>query len=80
MTMHHHQWAVTHYLLLGLPTTEAFSERLTSWHCTTCAAWCDITGEVRHGFPLENPPFWDRLAARQPPRDTPPRRPAWRSP
>ena len=59
-----HEWKVLAYVLLGLPTTEGFSERLTFWHCTTCAAWCNITGEVRHRFPLESPPFWDRLAAR----------------
>ena len=61
---HAHRWAVTSYTLLSLPTTEGFSERLTSWHCTTCAAWCDITGEVKHGYPLQEPAFWDRLGAR----------------
>ena len=62
---HTHHWAVTDYLLLGLPTTEHFSERFTSWRCTTCPAFCDITGDVRHGFPLENPLFWDRITAQQ---------------
>ena len=63
---HAHRWVTTDYVLLGLPTTEGFSERITSWGCTGCNAWCDITGEVRHGYPLESPDFWDRLAARQP--------------
>ena len=65
MSMHTHQWAVTQYVLLSLPNVDHFSERLTSWGCSGCPAWCDITGEVRHGFALKTPDFWDRLAARQ---------------
>lgn len=61
---HTHAWHVSEYLLLSLPTTEGFSERLMSWGCP-CGAWCDITGEVRHTFPLHNPEFWTKLAARQ---------------
>jgi hypothetical protein len=74
MTHHDHQWTVTSYLLLGLPTTEGFSERVTSWHCETCNAVCDITGDVRHGFPLESPDFWDRVVIRQQARGLPARR------
>ena len=66
MSMHTHHWYVTQYTLLSLPTTEGFSERLTSWCCETCPAWCDITGDVRHGYPLETPDFWDRVSAHQP--------------
>ena len=62
---HAHTWKVIDYLLLSLPTREQFSERLMSWHCMTCSAWCDITGEVKHTYPLRDPDFWTRLAARQ---------------
>ena len=78
MSMHTHHWVVTGYTLLGLPTTEGSSERLTSWRCTACGLPCDITGAVQHGYPLETPPFWDRLIARQPAWSVPPPRRAWR--
>ena len=75
---HAHRWAVSNYMLLSLPTTEGFSERLTSWHCD-CGAWCDITGEVRHGYPLRSPDYWSRLAARQQERGVPHLHQAWRT-
>ena len=77
---HAHHWVVTNYTLLSLPTTEHFSERLTSWRCTDCAAWCDITGEVRHGYPLGSPDFWDQIASRQPASSRPPPRHPWSAP
>ena len=63
--MHTHQWVVSDYLLLSLPTLDGFSERLTSWACQVpgCAVFCEITGQVKHGYPLMTPPFWDAAEA-----------------
>ena len=72
---HAHCWAVTSYTLLSLPTTEGFSERLTSWHCTTCSAWCDITGEVKHRFPLKSRHSWIARRPGNPAAARPPARP-----
>jgi hypothetical protein len=66
---HVHRWRTDDYLLLGLPNAEGFSERITRWRCRTCPAFCDITGEVRHQFPLGDPSFWDRIVTEQARRD-----------
>jgi hypothetical protein len=57
---HQHTWKVVTYLLLSLPTTDQFSERLTQWICTSCGTWNSTTGLIKHMWPLETPEFWER--------------------
>jgi hypothetical protein len=58
---HQHQWYVSAYLLLGLPTADGVSERYVQWHCTTCPQFCVITGAVTHGTPLHDPDYWSHV-------------------
>lgn len=68
---HTHVWRVSHYLLLTLPTSDAFADRLTRWECTACPVFCVITGHVRMGTPLYWPEQWDRYAAHEQRQQTP---------
>jgi hypothetical protein len=68
---HRHDWHVTQYLLLSLPTHDGFADRVTQWQCRTCPVYCVITGHVRLGTPLESPPYWDYWAAREQRQGTP---------
>jgi hypothetical protein len=58
--MHTHTWQTTGYLLIELPTSEGYADRLMSWRCA-CGYTCDINGHIKVGTPIATPRFWDEL-------------------
>lgn len=67
---HTHQWYVAKYTLLSLPDREGYADRFTQWRCRTCPMFAEIDGNVRQGYPLMTPEFWDALTPESPVKTT----------
>ena len=65
MSQHHHEWTVSYYVLLELPTRDGHADRLTMWQCRTCPQFLTLTGHIKVGTPLATPEFWQDMAAQE---------------